>query len=78
MSNFVHRRLTSESPLVCSFIRQTILNGQAGSITGRNVLRCCFRYRVKIDETITLAFRHHDIDKFVTQSDDNTAITDWL
>ena len=28
---------------------------------------------------MTLAFRHHDIDKLViTQSDDNTAIADWL
>ena len=39
---------------------------------------CCLRYNIKIDEIMTLAFRHHDIDKVITQSDDNTAITDWL
>ena len=65
--------------LNCSFIRQAILHGQADSITGRNMLNCCFQYNVKIDEIMTLAFRHHDIDKLViTQSDDNTAIADWL
>ena len=79
MLNFVHRCLTSESPLVCSFIRQAILHNQADSITGRNVLNCCFQYNVKIDEIMTLTFRHHNIDKLViTQSDDNTAIADWL
>jgi hypothetical protein len=78
MLNLVHRCLTSESPLVCLFIRQAILHDQADSITIRNVLNCCFRYRVKIDEIMTLAFRHYDIDKFITQSDDNTAITDWF
>jgi hypothetical protein len=78
MLNFVHRCLTSESPLVCSFIRQAILNGQADSITGRDVFNCCFRHHVKIDEIMTLAFRHHEIDKLITQSDNNKAITDWL
>jgi hypothetical protein len=47
-------------------------------VTGRNVLNCCLRHHVKIDEIMTLAFRYHDIDKFMTKSDDNTAITDWL
>ena len=42
------------------------------------MLNCCFRYHVEIDDITTLAFRHHDIDKFITQSDDNTAIVDWL
>ena len=78
MLNFVHRCLTSESPLVCSFIRQAILHGQADSITGRNVLSCCIRYHVEIDEMMMLAFRHHEIDKCITQSDDNTSIADWL
>jgi hypothetical protein len=78
MLNFVHRCVTSESPLVCSFIRRAILHGQADSITSRNVLNCCFQCHVKIDEIMTLAFRHHDIDKFIAQSDDNTAIANWL
>jgi hypothetical protein len=53
-------------------------NGQADSIVGRNVLNCCLRYHVKIDEIMTLAFRHHNIDKFITPSDDSTAIANWL
>jgi hypothetical protein len=50
----------------------------ARQITCRNMLKLLFRYHVKIDEIMTLAFRRQDIDKFITQSDDNTAITDWL
>jgi hypothetical protein len=68
--------LTSESPLVCSFIRQAILHGQADSIIGRDVLNCCLRYHVKINEVMTLAFRHHNIDKFITLFDDSTTIAD--
>jgi hypothetical protein len=55
-----------------------ISDGQADSIVGRNVLNCCLRYHVKIDEIMTLVFRHHNIDKFITLSDDSTAIADWL
>ena len=65
--------------MVCSFIRQTILQIKAmhaDSITGCNVLNCCFRYHVKIYDIMTLAFRHHDFDKFIIQSDNNTAIAD--
>jgi hypothetical protein len=75
---FVHRRLTSDSPLVTSFITQTILFGQANSIIGRNVLTCCSRYHVAVDDIMTLAFGHHNIDKLIIQSNQNAAIDDWL
>lgn len=78
MINFVQRRLTSESPFVCSFIGHVILQGQADSITGRNVFNCCYQYHVKTDDIMTLAIRHHDIDKFMNKSDDNMSIADWL
>jgi hypothetical protein len=61
-----------------SFGKQFSMHGQTDSITGRNVLNCCFRYHVKIDEIMTSAFRHHGIEKLITQADYNTAVTDWL
>jgi hypothetical protein len=75
---FVQRCLTSDSPLVCSFICQASLQGRTDSITGRNVLNRCFQYLVNIDDVMTLASRPHDIVKFTVQPDDITAIADWL
>jgi hypothetical protein len=64
--------------LVCSFIRHAILQGQADSVIGRNVLYCCSRYHVKIDDILASAFRPCDIEKCTTVYDDCTAIAGWL
>jgi hypothetical protein len=78
MLKLVYQCLTSESPLVCSFIRHAILQGQVDSVIGRNVLYCCSRYHVKIDDILTSAFRPCDTDKCITVYDDCTAIGGWL
>lgn len=61
-----------------NLLLQAILLGQADSITGRNVLNHFFRYHVKTDDIVTLAFHHHYNDKFMNHTDDNTAIANWL
>jgi hypothetical protein len=67
MLSFVHCCLTSDSPLVSSFISQAILFGQANSIIGRNVHSCCSHYHVAVNDIMTLAFGHHDIDELIIQ-----------
>jgi hypothetical protein len=77
MLKSIRRCLTSDSPLIGSFITQAILFSQANFIIGRNVLSCCFRYHFTVNDIMTLTFGHHDIDKHI-QSSQNAAIDDWL
>lgn len=58
MSN---NKWVSFSMLHYSLSDSPIVLVQADSITRRNAHNCCFRYHVKIDDIMTLAFWNHDI-----------------
>ena len=78
MLNFVQKCLISESSLVSFVVKHAILNGQADSIVGRNVIQCCSRYRVKIEDILQSSFRHYDISKRVCYSDTQVATANCL
>ena len=78
MLNFVQKCLTSESPLVSFVVKNAILNSQADSIVGRNVIQCCSRYHVNFEDILQSSFRHFDIARRVSYSDTQVATANCL
>jgi hypothetical protein len=73
-SKFIYTCLISSSPLVKFIARHSILYCRMFSIMGRNVLSCCERYRINVDDIINCTFPVENIDRFVKMSDED-AIT---
>jgi hypothetical protein len=78
MLNFVHQCLSSESMLVFAVVKHAIIHGKADSIAGRNVLLCCSRYNIIIEDVLQLSFRHYNISKRVPYSDIQAATANCL
>jgi hypothetical protein len=64
--------------LVSAVVKHAIIHGQADSIVGRNVLLCCSRYHVNIEDILQLSFRHYNISKRVAFSDIQAATANCL
>jgi len=72
--NFVFKCLLSESSLVDGIARHGIIYEKMNSITGRNVLKCSFRYKIRLDNIINLHFQPRDIYSYYHTNEGSSAL----